>query len=155
MRKSNDSDTELLDRLRTGLLNDRPDTKRRVERSLAEDPLLQSEDRMVRRALDVLQDMTDKDAAINSQLRLRRRAVLSGAVERAAPLRMPRLTLGAVISVLLAMTIGWVLHPNGGDLHPRLSMLEREEITDLTDNLDFYSWLERRGIHSGKPPDGT
>ncbi len=156
MKKSNDTSTILLDKMRAGLLDGRPDLKTRVQRSLAEDPLLQDQDRMFRRTLDVLDNMADQSPVITNQLRVRRRAVMSGAARRAAPLRMPGIALGTAVSMLSALAIGWLwLTNDADDINPQASVLDREEITDLTDNLDFYNWLDHRANISGKSGNGT
>jgi hypothetical protein len=149
------STADLVDQLRAGLLDDRPELKARAEQAVANNPAMQQEHEVLRHAIRHLDESAEDAVAINNQLRLRRREVLSGNARRFAPRRASRLVLGVAATVVLAVAIGWFTLP-GFNLIPNLvSGVDREDISDLADNLDFYVWLETRGQAPIKSRNGT
>ncbi len=155
MTEIDKSTADLLDRLRAGLLDDQPDLKARAEQAIANNPAMQHGHEVVRHTIRHLDESADDAVAINNQLRLRRREVLSGNVRRSAPRRAPRLVLGAAATVVLAVAIGWFTLPALNQLPNLVSGADRKDISDLADNLDFYVWLETRGQGPGKSRNGT
>jgi len=139
------STADLVDRLQAGLLDDRPDLKTRAELAIANHPAMRQGHGVVQHAIRHLDESADNAVAINNQLRVRRREVLSGNARRVAPRRVPQLVLGAAATVVLAVAIGWFTLPALNQVPNLLSGADHEDISDLTDNLDFYAWLESRG----------
>lgn len=141
MTEFDKSTADLVDQLQAGLLDHQPDLKARAEQAIADNPAMQQGHAVVRRVIRHLDEATDATVAVNNQLRLRRRQVLSGNARRSAP----RLALGAAATLVLAVAIGWFTLPALNDMPNLRAGAEREDISDLADNLDFYVWLKNRG----------
>jgi hypothetical protein len=155
MTEIDKSTADLVDQLQAGLLDDRPDLKARAEQAVANNPAMRHGHEVVRHSIRHLDESADNAVTINNQLRLRRREVLSGNAHRPAPRRAPRLVLGAAATVVLAVAIGWFSLPALNEMPNLLSGVDREDISDLADNLDFYVWLETRGQTPGQSRNGT
>ena len=145
MSETHETTRNLLDKLRAGLLDKQPEIKAQMEQAIDDEPELQREHHAVRRLIGQLEKSADNATAINNQLRLRRREVLTDTVTKVARPRGTWITLAAAASLLLALAVGWFLLPNPHSASNFLSAPGSEEISDLTDNLDFYVWLETRG----------
>lgn len=148
MTETEKSNADLVDRLQAGLLDDQPDLKAKAEQAIADNPTMEQGHAVVRQVIRHLDDATDNNTAVNNQLRLRRREVLSGNARQPASRRAPRLVIGAAATLVLAVAIGWFALPVLNDMPYVRSGADREDISDLADNLDFYVWLETRG---GRP----
>lgn len=155
MTEIDKSIADLVDQLQAGLLDERPHLKARAEQALANNPAIQQGREAVHRTIRDLDESADNAVVINNQLRLRRREVLTGKMRRSAPRRAPRLVLGAAATMVLAAVIGWFTLPALNQVPNLFSGADREDISDLADNLDFYVWLENRGQSSVKSRNGT
>ncbi|MDJ0958003.1 MAG: hypothetical protein QNI91_14135 [Arenicellales bacterium] len=148
-----------IDQLRAGLLDDSPKLKAKVESALHQDPALSAEYDRWNQVREQLESSKDDATKLQNQLRLRRRAVLSGKVTR-KPRRftLPQMALATATSV--ALTLGLVLwinqapYPNGAaNLNASTPTKQATGVTssnlstvdfDLTNNVDFYVWIERQ-----------
>ena len=148
-----------IDQLRAGLLDDSPELKAEIESALHQDPALSTEYDRWNKVREQLESSQDDATKLQNQLRLRRRAVLSGkAVKKPRRFTLPQMALATATSV--ALTLGLVLwlnqvpQPNvaanlsastqttqtNGVANTNLSTVD----FDLTNNVDFYVWIERQ-----------
>lgn len=143
MNKRKPVTEEQIDLLRAGLLDDQPELKNRVEAALRDPANNQADDDIWDRLGRELDDDCAHAIRVNNQLRLRRRRVLSGAPGRSPRLRQ-RSVLTAVASVVLAITVAVFLVPSGdrGGAGPTRIIDSGRDMPDLTDNVDFYVWME-------------
>jgi hypothetical protein len=136
-------DTELLDRLRAGLLDDNVDARRRLERHL--DACPRCRDRL--HAWEHLGPGTlgawpVADSRLSSGLsQARRHAMTAGRRRRIH--RYPLLATAAML--LIALSVGlWGLRHESMDT-PRMTARTTEGIPDLYEDLDFYLWMANQG----------
>jgi hypothetical protein len=127
-------DTELLDELRAGLLDDDPARKRELERHLADCPLCQQRHNwaggLAPGALPVPEPTERLDAARRQAIR----SAAKGAARRFIPFAVA--AAAALVAVLLVKP---VLEPDAGDT--RLASNHSGEVPELYEDLDFYLWL--------------
>ena len=148
-----------IDQLRAGLLDSSPELKAQVESALCQDTTLSAEYDRWNQVREQLESSKDDETKLQNQLRLRRRAVLSGkAIKKPRRFTLPQMALATATSV--ALTLGLVLwlnqvpQPNvaanlnastqpaqsTGMANTNLSTVD----FDLTNNVDFYVWMERQ-----------
>lgn len=138
-----------LDRLRAGLLDDDPVLKRKIQDSVADKP---TTDGIWERICRELDGSLERFPALRNQLRLRRRAALTG--RRRSSSGIPALAVAAMAS--LAMFAGLVVWLGQKETAPEAVLVTPQvaakvgELTapasaddrlDLANNLDFYVWL--------------
>ena len=130
-------DTELLDRLRAGLLDDRPADKAAVEQHLDEcDACRASLDIWKQLDVNALGPQVG-DGEIGIALRNARQRALSEASPRHRHRLVPYATAAAV---LLAVVVGvWTTWP-GIDTKNMMAGAE-QAVPDIYEDLDFYLWL--------------
>ena len=143
-----------IDQLRAGLLDDSPELKAQIESTLRQDPALSTEYDRWNQVREQLETSKEDATKLQNQLRLRRRAVLSGkAVRKPRQFTLPHMALATATSVLL--TLGVVLwlnqepQPNvavnlNASTQPAQSTGLSTVDFDLTNNVDFYVWMERQ-----------
>jgi anti-sigma factor RsiW len=137
-------DTELLDRLRAGLLDDDAGTKNRLERHLATCPhcrgRLSAWEHLGR---DVLGGWPVTQDALSATLRLVRRRAMTAGRQRPIVLRHPLLATAAML--LIAVSAGfWTLRHEFADT-VSMTAQRGEEVPDLYEDLDFYLWMANQG----------
>jgi hypothetical protein len=146
-------DTELLDRLRAGLLDDSIEMKDRLERHLAACPQcrgrLHAWEHLGRDAMGAW-PVTDKKLSVGLKL-ARRQAMTAGRDRRM--IRYPVLATAAVL--LIAVSAGlWTLRHEFVDTAPMMARTS-EEIPDLYEDLDFYLWMANQGNDKTKEQGGN
>ena len=136
-------DTELLDRLRAGLLDDSTELKARLERHLVACPQcrgrLHAWEQLGREALGAWPVTDSKLSAGLKQAR--QQAIAAGHRDRI--IRHPVLATAAVL--LIAVSAGlWTLRHEFVDT-VQLTARTSEEVPDLYEDLDFYLWMANQG----------
>ena len=136
-------DTELLDRLRAGLLDDSIEIKDRLERHLVACPQCRSRlhawEHLGRHAMEAW-PVADEKLSVGLKL-ARRQAMTAGRPRRT--MRYPVLATAAVL--LIAVSAGlWTLRHEFVDTMPMMARTS-EEIPDLYEDLDFYLWMANQG----------
>lgn len=91
--------------------------------------------------------LANASAAVNNQLRLRRRQVLSGEY-RGRSTRLPQLAMAACAGVALTVAVAVMRQPTEpvaltSNTVPAGAW---QEVPDLADNVDFYHWMENRAV---------
>jgi hypothetical protein len=137
-------DTELLDRLRAGLLDDSIEIKDRLEHHLVACPQCRSRlhawEHLGRQAMEAW-PVADKKLSVGLKL-ARRQAMAAGRHRRI--IRYPVLATAAVL--LIAVSAGfWTLRHEFVDTMPMTASTTSEEIPDLYEDLDFYLWMANQG----------
>jgi uncharacterized protein YbaR (Trm112 family) len=136
-------DTELLDRLRAGLLDDSIEMKARLEHHLVACPRcrgrLHAWEHLGR---DALGAWTVADGKLTAGLKqARRRAITTGRHRRI--FRHPVLATAAML--LIAVSAGlWTLRHEFVDT-VQMTARPSEEVPDLYEDLDFYLWMANQG----------
>ncbi len=152
--------TDLLHRLRAGLLDDRRALKAHVEQILKTDAHAQREFRAPERIIDGLNDSAERADEVNRQLRWRRRKVVGGHTPKMRR-RFPVFAASTAAAAALAVGLAWLGLPersafvDPGTTVSAAAGSNPEVLSDLTDNLDFYVWLERQGAPRTAPGNGT
>ena len=134
--------SERLDRLRAGLYEDQTEQREQLQKTSAGTPgdpwapVLAEGDALA-----------EGSAAVNNQLRLRRRQVLSGEY-RGRPTRLPQLAMAACAGVALTVAVAVMRQPTEpvaltSNTVPAGAW---QEVPDLADNVDFYHWMENRAV---------
>jgi hypothetical protein len=136
-------DTELLDRLRAGLLDDSIEIKDRLEHHLVACPQCRSRlhawEHLGRHAIEAW-PVADEKLSVGLKL-ARRQAMTAGRSRRT--MRYPVLATAAVL--LIAVSAGlWTLRHEFVDTMPMMARTS-EEIPDLYEDLDFYLWMANQG----------
>jgi anti-sigma factor RsiW len=136
-------DTELLDRLRAGLLDDEVEMKTRLERHLAACPQcrtrLHAWEHLGRDALGAWPVTDDRLSA--GLKHARKQAMTAG--RRSRIIRHPLLATAAML--LLAVSAGlWTLRHEFVDTVP-MTARNSEQVPDLYEDLDFYLWMANQG----------
>jgi hypothetical protein len=136
-------DTELLDRLRTGLLDDNIELKDRLEHHLVACPQcrrrLHAWEHLGRHTMEAW-PVAEEKLSIGLKL-ARRQAVTTDRHRRT--LRHPVLATAAAL--LIAVSAGlWTLRHEFVDTMPMVARTS-EEIPDLYEDLDFYLWMANQG----------
>lgn len=136
-------DTELLDRLRAGLLNDSIELKARLEQHLVGCPQcrgrLHAWEHLGR---DALGAWPVADGKLSVGLKEARRRAMAGGRHRRI-MRYPVLATAAVL--LIAVSAGlWTLRHEFVDT-AQMTARTSEEIPDLYEDLDFYLWMANQG----------
>ena len=149
-----------VDQLRAGLLDTSPELKAQVESALRQDPTLAAEYNRWTQVREQLESAKDDETQLQNQLRVRRRRVLSGkAVIKPRRFTLPQMALATATSV--ALTLGLVLWLNEAP-QPNVALntgtntqtilltdVDKANLTktvdfDVTNNVDFYVWMERQ-----------
>ena len=145
-------ETEDFDRYRSGLLDDEPEAKRRVEASPSHAPKAG----LLRAVTAHLDEAAERELGIANELRRRRREVLSGRRRLAPRFGLPALVTSAVASVIVGIAIGLLVgRATLSPVLPLVALDELEEAGDVVENLDFYDWLEGQNQTGGAPQSGT
>ena len=148
-----------IDQLKAGLLDDSPELKAKIESALDQDPALSAEYDRWNQIREQLESSKEDATKLQNQLRLRRRAVLSGkAIKRPRRFTFPQMALATATSV--ALTLGLVLWLNqlpqsnvATNLNASTQTMQTTGVAstnlstvdfDLTNNVDFYVWMERQ-----------
>ena len=136
-------DTELLDRLRAGLLDDSIEIKDRLEHHLVACPQcrnrLHAWEHLGRDAMGAW-PVADKKLSVGLKL-ARQQAMTAGRHRRT--IRYPVFATAAVL--LIAVSAGlWTLRHEFVDTMPMMARTS-EEIPDLYEDLDFYLWMANQG----------
>jgi uncharacterized protein YbaR (Trm112 family) len=136
-------DTELLDRLRAGLLDDSIEMKARLERHLVACPLcrgrLHAWEHLGR---DVLGAWPVADGKLSSGLKLARQQAMATLRHRRI-IRYPVFATAAML--LIAVSAGlWTLRHEFVET-VQMTARTSEEIPDLYEDLDFYLWMANQG----------
>ena len=159
MSKNQTVTVSQIDQLRAGLLDDTPELKKQIESALYQDPALNVEYDRWNRIREQLESSKADSTKLQNQLRLRRRAVLGGkAVRKSWRFTLPQMALATATTVVL--TLGLVLWVNQvpqpnvtANLNASTQMTQTAGATstnlsmvdfDLTNNVDFYVWIERQ-----------
>jgi hypothetical protein len=136
-------DTELLDRLRAGLLDDSSEMKARLERHLVDCP--QCRGRMhawEHLGHDVLGAWPVADGKVSAGLKLARQQAMAAGRHRRI-IRHPVLATAAML--LVAVSAGfWTLRHEFVDT-VQMTARTSEEVPDLYEDLDFYLWMANQG----------
>ena len=136
-------DTELLDRLRAGLLDDNIELKDRLEHHLVACPQCRSRlhawEHLGRGTMGA---WPVEDKKLSMGLKHARRQALSSGRHRRV-IRYPVFATAAVL--LIAVSAGlWTLRHEFVDTMPMMARTS-EEIPDLYEDLDFYLWMANQG----------
>jgi uncharacterized protein YbaR (Trm112 family) len=136
-------DTELLDRLRAGLLDDSIEMKDRLERHLVACPQcrgrLHAWEHLGRDALGAW-PVADKKLSV--ELKVARRQAMMARRQRRI-ISYPALATAAVL--LIAVSAGlWTLRHEFMNTAPMMARTS-EEVPDLYEDLDFYLWMANQG----------
>ena len=136
-------DTELLDRLRTGLLDDNIELKDRLEHHLVACPQCRSRlHAWEHLGRDTMGAWPVEDKKLSMGLKHARRQALSSGRHRRV-IRYPVFATAAVL--LIAVSAGlWTLRHEFVDTMPMMARTS-EEIPDLYEDLDFYLWMANQG----------
>jgi hypothetical protein len=138
--------TEQADRLRAGLYDDEPVIPRQLRSAMLRTGHRSRQDAW-KPVLAEIEALADSSTAINNQLRLRRRQVLSGRC-RPRPGRLPRLAMAATAGIALVMAATFI-RPPADPPAVRLTAAPAKawrEVPDLANNVDFYHWMENRSL---------
>ena len=168
MTKQQKVSIEQIDRLRAGLLDQTPHIKDEVEAALHADQNLAAENGRWERIRQQLDATEDNDIRSKNQLRLRRRSVLSGKAGR-KPRRftLPQMALATASGIALTLSaVLWfsyqpqstVVIKTGVDSADDIvfrSAAEADGEFDLTNNVDFYVWMEKNELLIEEPDNGT
>jgi uncharacterized protein YbaR (Trm112 family) len=136
-------DTELLDRMRAGLLDDSIEIKDQLEHHLVACPLcrnrLHAWEHLGR---DTMEAWPVEDKKLSVSLKqARRQAMTTGRHRRM--IGYPVLATAAVL--LIAVSAGlWTLRHEFVDTMPMMAGAS-EEVPDLYEDLDFYLWMANQG----------
>ena len=136
-------DTELLDRLRAGLLDDSIELKDRLEHHLVACPQCRSRlHAWEHLGRDTMGAWPVADKKLSVGLKQARRQALT----TEQPRRMTRYQVLATAAVLLiAVSAGlWTLRHEFVDTMPMMARTS-EEVPDLYEDLDFYLWMANQG----------
>lgn len=138
MHNQQHPDTELLDRLRAGLLDDRADERAALENHLASCPACQARfDSWQQLAPQALGPRLDPHE-LGSELQRARRRALNVPESHHTPAFASYATAAVL---LIAISVGlWSLQPGPED-PPQLTAQNGEPVPDLYEDLDFYLWL--------------
>jgi anti-sigma factor RsiW len=136
-------DTELLDRLRAGLLDDSIEIKDKLEHHLVACPQCRSRvhawEHLGSHAMEAW-PVADEKLSVGLKL-ARRQAMTAGRPRRT--MGYPALATAAVL--LIAVSAGlWTLRHEFVDTMPMMARTS-EKVPDLYEDLDFYLWMANQG----------
>lgn len=135
--------------LRAGLLDDDPVRRDEVAAALAGDPALAKADTFWQRAVEELDTPESTGTRTSYQLRARRREALRGTSRMEASRGpWPRVALATAFSMLLALSVTWFFGNSITSPAPSnqgVVAAGGEDLKEITDNLDFYVWMENHG----------
>lgn len=138
MHNQQHPDTELLDRLRAGLLDDRPEEKAAIEQHLAGCERCRTHtgiwQQLDPNALGPRVDSGEIGSALQTA---RRQALADGGSSHAH--RRSLLPYAAAATLALAVTVG--LWTTGPGIDTNNMVAETQMVPDLYEDLDFYLWL--------------
>ena len=170
MTKLKNLGIEQIDQLRAGLLDDAPQLKEETEAALVADKSLAMEHSRWEQIRQQLDKAEDSDIRLKNQLRLRRRSVLSGkaGVKKSRRFTLPQMALATVASVAVTLSaVLWltdysltaVIPGAGYDSASGIVYSTTPDATgefDLTNNIDFYTWMEHQSnLFTEVPDNGT
>lgn len=158
MNKHEQVTAEQADQLRAGLLDRDPALEFRVRSALKRDGDLARRSELWSRVCGRLQASANDDSRLTNQLRIRRRAVLSGtAVKSRRRFTLPQLAFATATSVALTLgvmlwmgehppaaraPVSWAVQIASTDLAYAIVSNVVDIDLDLADNVDFYAWME-------------
>ena len=125
-------DSELLDRLRAGLLDDDPRQRVTLEQHLQECAAC-------RRAYDWPARLAGLDRLPDARLDELRRRALSGSAAR-APRRLLPLAAAAALALAAVGLVSLLPSPSSPPA-PRVAASDTGQVPELYEDLDFYLWL--------------
>ncbi len=129
-RSEQHPDSTLLDQLRAGLLDDRPQQKAEIEQHL-------QHCEQCRRTYDFPAGLLATPPALDSRLdALRRQALAARPIRRLRPL-VPLAAAAALALVAVALVN---LQPGSQNDNPQIAT-SNQAVPDLYEDLDFYLWL--------------
>ena len=151
MHNQQHPDSETLDRLRAGLLDDSPEEKATVEAHLASCERCRSySDIWQQLGPDALGPRLDETALGTALQNARHQALTQGSRSHARHRRL--LPYAAAASLVLAVTVGlWTIQP-GIDTNERIAD-SSQTIPDIYEDLDFYLWLANQ--HENETDNGS
>jgi len=137
-------DTELLDRLRTGLFDDQPQLRARLEQHLQQCP-------KCRRAHNWAGDLLDSGTLPDAQLDALRRQTLAHPAAQHWQHRLLPLAAAAALALAAVGLIGYLPSPDSPPA-PQVAVSEQGNVPELYEDLDFYLWL---ADHKGSDDSST
>ena len=151
MHNQQHPDSETLDRLRAGLLDDSPEEKAAVEAHLASCERCRSySDTWQQLGPDALGPRMDELALGKALQNARRQALTQGSGSHARHRRL--LPYAAAASLVLAVTVGlWTIQP-GIDTNEKV-VDSSQTVPDIYEDLDFYLWLANQ--HENETDNGS
>jgi anti-sigma factor RsiW len=143
MHEQTHPDTELLDRLRAGLLDDSIEMKSRLEHHLITCPQCRGRLHVWEHlGRDALGTRAVADGKLTAELkRARRRAMTAGRHRRI--FRHPVLATAAMLLITVSAGL-WTLRHEFVDT-VEMTARTSEEVPDLYEDLDFYLWMANQG----------
>ena len=155
------------DRLRAGLLDDDPELSRAVRTALEPGGQLEDSDDVWNRVYEEFEASANENPRLTNQLRIRRRAVLSGKAPNIKRRRftLPHMAFATAASVALTLGIVSIIGgtapteaPVSRALHMAATDLANAYVSnvvdidlDLTNNVDFYAWMGGRNDLAVEP----
>ncbi|MFZ0486655.1 MAG: hypothetical protein WAL83_06620 [Arenicellales bacterium] len=138
--KNNLPQSEKFDSLRAGLHVEGVDFK-----DTGTPKLINRENAYWQRILDCL-DEGNNNRALCNQLRIRRRQVLSGQYTRGRGTGLPRFTVATAAGVVVLAAVTAWLYPVAKAPESGITQTASLNIngTDFSNNIDFYTWLEKQ-----------
>lgn len=136
-------DTELLDRLRAGLLDDDVDLKTRLERHLAGCPRCRDQWQVWKRlGVGALGAWPVPDSQLSAGLKQVRQHALTAGRQRRIH-RYPVLAAAAMLLIAVSAGLWTVRHEFVAT--PQMTTQTAEGVPDLYEDLDFYLWMANQG----------
>jgi anti-sigma factor RsiW len=133
----NHPDSEQLDMLRAGLLDDTPGGKAVLEQHLAGCPACREQAAPWGKLASRLDD-TLQPAGIREELQRARQAALATGSRHTHRALIP---FAAAATLLIAITVGILGLPTGKEKAPSAATQTAQAIPDTYEDLDFYLWL--------------
>ena len=145
-----------IDQLRAGLLDHDPQVKAKVESAMEHDQALRAEFKRWDSIGDQLESIKTSTTQLNNQLRLRRRQILSGkTTTNRRRFSLPQMALATASSVALTLGLVMLLYDapppstasSTATYTPTVRLTDASPMVsnvdfDLTNNVDFYVWME-------------
>lgn len=141
-------DSERLDRLRAGLLDERPAERSALEAHLSACPECRERLDSWRQLRPEALGPRPDSGALSAELAAARRQALQAAASSRHQRRFPAYAVAAVLLLALGTGLWWSLQPALPD-RDRLASLEDDSIPDPYEDLDFYLWL----ANQHEPPE--
>lgn len=140
MPETSHPDPELIDRLRAGLLDERPAEKTALEAHLSACPACRARLDSWRQLRPEILGPRPDSGELAAELVAARRRALQTAGNTRRPLRFPAYATAALLLVALGTGLWWSLQPVITE-QGHLAALGDDSIPDPYEDLDFYLWL--------------